>query len=493
MKRFDLQRRVASVIAALGLSFGGLLLGEPALTARAAVAPCTVQWGMYQPNAPWDPNMVAIRALDTATGRHSSIVHYYSQWGDNGSGTFAANQPWMLKAIRNYTSVGVTGATPLITWEAWASPMTVANNAYPLSKIAAGSFDAYIDSWAVGLRTYGGPVMLDFGHEMDGNWYPWGYNVNGNTVAGYIAAFRHVHDRFAAAGATNVQFVWNPTVWNPGGVDQRVFYPGDAYVDWMAIDVYNWGAAGGGWASLSSALGSMTNVYTRVAGLSNKPMMLAEWASAEPVAGDPLGVTKGQWIIDSAAAMVSQFPRLKAVIWFNQGTFALNSSANSQAGAAIAFGGCGSTPAPPPPPPPPPPPAPSPVASPVPPPVPSTAPKPPSPTPSTAPKPPSPAPSSAPGRSPSPGAAVPPKAAPKSPAPIAAPPGATLKSPGPKPPSASSAPAGASPAAARLVSYTAGDPGAAVFLIGLLILVLAFFLWAIPRAIRVVVGGVRRE
>ena len=478
MKRVGLRRRVASVVAALGLSLVGSLVGEPSHSASAAVAPCAVQFGMYHTQAPWDPSMTAIRALDTAIGRHSSIVHYYSQWGDNGSGNFAANQKWMLSAIRNYTSVGVTGATPLITWEAWGpSPMSVANNTFPLSKIAAGSFDAYIDSWAYGLKTYGGPVMLDFGHEMDGNWYPWGYGVNGNTVAGYIAAFRHVHDRFALAGATNVQFVWNPTVWNPAGVDQRVFYPGDAYVDWMAIDVYNWGAAGGGWASLSSALGSMTNVYTRVAGLSTKPMMLAEWASAEPVAGDPPGVTKGQWIIDAAGAIGSQFPRLKAVIWFNDvgSKFALDSSANSLAGAGSAFGGCGSTPAPPPPPPPPPP---SPVASPV---------------PSTAPIPPTPAPSSAPGRSPSPGAAPPPKAAPKSPAPGAPPAGTTRKSPGPKPPGASSAPGDASPTSARLVAYTAGDPGAVVLLIGLGILILAFCLWAIPRALRAVAGGVRRE
>jgi hypothetical protein len=293
----------------------------------------------------------------------------------------------MLNAVRNYTSVGVTGSTPLITWEAWGpAPMTVANNTFPLSKIAAGNFDAYIDSWAVGLRTYGSPVMLDFGHEMDGNWYPWGYGVNGNTVADYIAAFRHVHDRFVLAGATNVQFVWNPDVWNPAGVDQRAFYPGDAYVDWMAIDVYNWGASGGGWASLSSALGSLTTIYSRLASLNpTKPMMLAEWGSAEPVAGDPIGVAKGQWIIDGAQAMGTQFPRIAAAIWFSATgtTFALDSSADSLAGAKTAFGGC-----------------PLPVPSPSPSPSPSPTPSPsPSPSPSL---PPSPSPSPGPSPSPSP-------------------------------------------------------------------------------------------
>src|SRR5207245_478165 len=298
----------------------------------------------------------------------------------------------------NSTSAGVTGATPLITWEAWGpAPMTVANNTFPLSKIAAGTFDVYIDSWAVGLRTYGGPVLLDVGHEMDGNWYPWGYGVNGNTVADYIAAFRHVHDRFVLAGATNVQFVWNPNVWNAAGVDQTVFYPGDAYVDWMAIDVYNWGANGGGWGSLAFGL-TVVNTYARVAALNTtKPMMLAEYGSAEPVAADPLGVTKGQWILDAAAAMGSQFTRLQAAIWFSDTgtTFALDSSADSMAGAKTAFGGCPLTGASP---------SPAPIPSPSPSPIPSPSPSPsPSPRPSASPsRSPSPIPSPSPSPSPSP-------------------------------------------------------------------------------------------
>jgi hypothetical protein len=92
-------------------------------------------------------------------------------------------------------------------------------------------------------------------------------------------------------------------------------------------------------------------IYNKLAALSSKPMMFAEWGSAEPVAGDPVGVTKGQWIIDSALALGSQFPRIKAVVWFseNGGVFALDSSASSLAGAKIGFGACpapGPTPTP---------------------------------------------------------------------------------------------------------------------------------------------------
>ncbi len=491
MIRVGLERRVTSAIGAFALSIAGIALGGASHPAGAAVAPCTVQFGMYDTKTPWDPTMTSIRNLDTAIGRHSSIVHWYAQWGDAGSGSFAANQPWMLKAVRNYSSVGVAGATPLITWEAWGpAPMTVANNTFPLTKIAAGSFDAYIDSWAVGLRGYGATVLLDFGHEMDGNWYPWGNAVNGNTPAQYISAFRHVHDRFVLAGATNVQFVWNPNVWNPAGVDQRAFYPGDAYVDWMAIDVYNWGSGGGGWASLAQGL-TVVQTYARVASLNAKPMMLAEWASAEPVAGDPAGVTKGQWTVDAASAMGSQFPRLKAAIWFNQegSTFALDSSAGSLAGAATAFGGCGSA-APPPPPPPPPP---SPVASP--PPV-----HPPSPAPLHSPSPvplhsPSPvslhSPTPAAGHSPGP-AANPPKSSPKSPPPIAGHTNTSPKPTGPASPKAGTGGTAASPLTARLTAYYAADPGLAALTAGAALLLLVFFTWAIPQTLKAVIGQRRR-
>lgn len=335
----------AGTVIVLALLLVASALTSGARSALAATAPCSVQFGLYETSTPWDSSMTAIRNLDTAVNRHSSIVHWYAPWGDYGSGNFAAHQPDLLNTVRNYSSVGVTGSTPLITWAPWGpAPYTPSNNTFPLQGIAAGNFDSYIDSWANGLRTFGSTVLLDFAHEMDGPWYPWGYGVNGNSPSDYIAAYRHVHDRFGLAGATNVQFVWNPTLWNPAGIDQRVFYPGDAYADWLAIDVYNWGASGGGWASLSQGL-TGTGIYARVTSLNaTKPVMLAEWGSTEPGSGDPAGVTKGQWILDAAQSLATQFTRITAAVWFSDtGTpFALDSSSDSLSAARTAFGGCGS-------------------------------------------------------------------------------------------------------------------------------------------------------
>jgi beta-mannanase len=335
-------RRLGAIIAACVLLAVSGLVKYDEQPASAATVPCAVSYGAYVSGIPWDPGMTAIRNLDIAVNRHSSIVHWYAQWGDKGSGVFSNNQPSMLNTVRNYTSVGVTGATPFISWEPWGpAPYTAANNTFPLKQIAAGAFDDYIDSWANGLRGYGGPVLLDFAHEMDGPWYPWGYGVNGNSPGDFITAYAHVHDRFVQNGATNVQFVWTVGIWNPAGKNPTVFHPGDSNVDWMGIDVYNWGASGGGWASLSQGLDA-TQVYSRLAALSPRPIMLAEWASNEAGQGDPPGATKSQWILDAAQAIASKYTRITAAVWFSPtGTpFALDSSPASIAAAKAAFGGC---------------------------------------------------------------------------------------------------------------------------------------------------------
>ena len=46
----------------------------------------------------------------------------------------------------------------MVTWE--PMPATGTANAYPVQRIAAGDFDAYVISWADGLRDFGQPVHL---------------------------------------------------------------------------------------------------------------------------------------------------------------------------------------------------------------------------------------------------------------------------------------------------------------------------------------------
>jgi beta-mannanase len=87
------------------------------------------------------------------------------------------------------------------------------------------------------VRALNVPIALSFGHEMNGDWYPWG--TKQTTAAQFVAAWRHIHDLFALAGATNVVWVWNPNdIYPVPNVQLQTYYPGDAYVDWVGVTGY---------------------------------------------------------------------------------------------------------------------------------------------------------------------------------------------------------------------------------------------------------------
>ena len=77
--------------------------------------------------------------------------------------------------------------------------------------------------------------MIRFGHEMNGDWYGWS-----GQPAAYVAAWRHVVSVFRGEGAANVKWVWSPNVDN-GDYPFARYFPGDSWVDYVALDGYNWG------------------------------------------------------------------------------------------------------------------------------------------------------------------------------------------------------------------------------------------------------------
>src|SRR5947207_14405409 len=111
MKRIS-RRVVACLLTGLSIPIAAGLIATSPGTVRASIAPCDVQWGMYEPSAPFDLN--ALSALDSKLNRHSDIVHWYVQWGASW-GTCALSLPGMTD-LPNYTSRGSTRATLVVTW-----------------------------------------------------------------------------------------------------------------------------------------------------------------------------------------------------------------------------------------------------------------------------------------------------------------------------------------------------------------------------------------
>ncbi|MEX5299168.1 glycosyl hydrolase [Kocuria sp. CPCC 205292] len=282
--------------------------GPAALTAAkkpvrsVAVAPaepqvrtCPLRFGVGTAGGPGaSAELSEVAAL---TGEKPSIVLSYKDF----------HQPapyWELEQTR------ASGATTLLTWEPWVWGGGTDQPAHSLDAIASGAHDAHITDWATRLADWGSPVMLRFGHEMNGNWYPWSEGVNGNGAGDYVAAWRHVHDIFTAAGADNVRWVWNPNVPYYGSTPLDGLYPGAGYVDVVALDGYNWGTSQT-WSSWQQPWDLFAHGLSEMRRLApGKEIIVAETAGAEA------GGSKAEWNAHLVHYLAQQ-PDVTGLVWFH--------------------------------------------------------------------------------------------------------------------------------------------------------------------------------
>jgi len=153
-------------------------------------------------------------------GTKPNLIGQYVAWGTSFDAK-AASSAWSY------------GAMDFVVWEPWNTT---------LADIAAGDSDTYITNFATAVRSLNVPIALSFGHEFNGNWYPWGSSKA--TPAQFVAAWKHIHDLFAQAGATNVIWIWDPNVIVAlPNITLAQYYPGDSYVDWVGVTGY-WYQAG---------------------------------------------------------------------------------------------------------------------------------------------------------------------------------------------------------------------------------------------------------
>jgi beta-mannanase len=253
--------------------------------------------------APWDTG--AISAFESEVGKNVSLVNFSSPWANCSSNpcTYYNFDSTAMNNIRN------VGAIPFFSWGSDSLPFSVNEPNFSLASIIAGNWDSYITTWATAAKNWGHPFFLRFDWEMNANWFPWGVGVDGNTAAQYVQAWRHVHDIFASVGATNVTWVWCPNA-DPSSEYTPVssLYPGDSYVDWTALDGYNWGAP---WMSFNQLFQSSYDNLLKVA--PSKPIAIGETASTEK------GSSKAAWITDTLGTeLPTAYPQIKAFLWFEK-------------------------------------------------------------------------------------------------------------------------------------------------------------------------------
>jgi len=207
------------------------------------------------------------------------------------------------------------------TWEPWNPALSLTDpDQITLDDITSGQWDAYIKARGTEMASLGFPIQMRWGHEVNGNWYPWNPALNGNDPAKYVQAYRHVHDLLVQVGATNVQWVWtitNGSTPNESWNNPALEYPGNAYVDWVALDGYNWGK-GPSWDPSGNYWSSFDQVFsgayqTAVSIAPDKPIQIAETASSID------GGDKAAWITQMFASIeAGKYPKLRLLSYFDQ-------------------------------------------------------------------------------------------------------------------------------------------------------------------------------
>ena len=168
--------------------------------------------GVYEGDAP--RSYAGIKRFARTVGREPNLVSYYSGWYEPFHAAFAEI------AARN-------GATTIVQID----PTNIS-----LARIAASGYDRYLIRYAKEVAAFGRPVVISFGHEMNGFWQSWGYHHT--PAADFRAAWRHIVDVFRQNGATNVKWLWQVNSVSKRTGPIHDFWPGAKYVNWVGISGY---------------------------------------------------------------------------------------------------------------------------------------------------------------------------------------------------------------------------------------------------------------
>jgi hypothetical protein len=256
---------VAAILAAAAIAAGVIVYNKSADASGPLpvnLPSATASYlGVYVHGVPG--SYAGVSAFRRATGATPDIVMYYNGWYVPFPTSFA-------------TTTAKNGAVPLVQLDP---------DGINVAGIASGQYDGYLSAYAESVRAYRNPVILSFGHEMNGDWSSWGYGHTSPAV--FVAAWRHIVSIFRNLGARNVTWLWTVNIINdtPHGLIPRPnpWWPGSSYVNWVGIDGYylkpSW--------EFAPLFGP---TIADVRGLTADPILIAE-TGAVPAADQPAKIT----------------------------------------------------------------------------------------------------------------------------------------------------------------------------------------------------------
>jgi Glycosyl hydrolase family 26 len=269
-----------------------------------------------------DVTLETIEDFEEMVGKHQAIIASSSYWGEQ-------NLP-----VANLNVIWRHGSLPLVFWSPWDKPYEEDHgpDKFSLNEILAGKWDAYIDKWADAAREFGHPMIVVFGVEMNGTWFPWSgayyggaqwvpENNNWKGPETFRRAYRYVVDRVRARGVSNIKWMFHTNnypypyeTWNSAAA----YYPGSDYVDWLGLSVYGQQYKDEPNPDIPSLVDWPYEEISRLD--PHKPIMIAEWATGEfplTTAG-PNVMRKPAWIKQGLELFRTRYPRIKGALYWHE-------------------------------------------------------------------------------------------------------------------------------------------------------------------------------
>jgi Glycosyl hydrolase family 26 len=281
--------------------------------------PGTTLLGVYYGNQ--GRQMDQVRDMESWQAKKYAVLNLYTNWCDTPTALDNLFDTQLSNIWDNHN-------VPMISWE----PYLCSPGQTPADvevRAAKGVYDPYFDRWTARLKRFlsgsdgvypsgdDRRVYLRMGHEMNGDWYPWGAALGHNAPSDYVSMWKHVKGLFDGQGLdpTHVQWVWCVNHTDNGGFAAERFYPGDTYVDWVAIDGYNWGETQS-WSDWTPPAAVYDTMITRLRAVTSKPLATPEYASTSSTVGGASVATKSQWI--TAVLQYARAKDVRLVAWFNE-------------------------------------------------------------------------------------------------------------------------------------------------------------------------------
>ena len=272
------------LVAALGTATSASAMTLPVGANPASRPPALVQAGPSRTACIYAGLDSTLATAERATGISYRCVETFSDaeptWADWVS-------PWVTHAQYGYVgwlAAAPTRRTVILTQN--VVPDSAAANPDWRAEGAAGRFDKYARQLAENLVATGfGYSVIRLGHEMNGTWYNDTIGNNATQWRQWAEYFAQIVRTMRAVPGAHFLFDWNV---NAGYRDIPLadYYPGNAFVDIVGIDLYDASASGPlpppsspyRWLALASEPLGIDDVYA-FAVRHHKPLSIPEWGT----------------------------------------------------------------------------------------------------------------------------------------------------------------------------------------------------------------------